>query len=176
MDMRVHPEAQGLTAEERALLDRLVVDMGPRLLAYVRSMRGRADAEELVAETFSRAADNAAALRASTRPEFYLLTIARNLCRDEIRRDRVPRARRGARDGEQAPDDLLAAAEENAALRVAVAELPAGLREVVVLRVSGGLRFEEVAELLRIPLGTALSRMHAAVRRLREKIGHVRHS
>ena len=67
-----------------------------------------------------------------------------------------------------------AAAEEDErrrALRAAVEALPEHLREIVVLRLSGELRFEDIAELLQIPLGTALSRMHAAVERLREMLG-----
>jgi DNA-directed RNA polymerase specialized sigma24 family protein len=39
------------------------------------------------------------------------------------------------------------------------------------LRLSAGLKFEVIAELLKIPLGTALSRMHAAVERLRTELG-----
>ena len=52
-----------------------------------------------------------------------------------------------------------------------MAELPESLREIVVLRLASGLKFEEIAELLHIPLGTALSRMHAAIQRLREMLG-----
>jgi DNA-directed RNA polymerase specialized sigma24 family protein len=63
--------------------------------------------------------------------------------------------------------------EEQRRLLAAVAELPQLQREVVVLRLSTELRFEDISELLRIPLGTALSRMDAAVRRLRKELGYV---
>ncbi len=173
MDMCVHHETRGLTADDRAFLDRLVTTMGPRLLAYARRMQSRTDAEDVVAETFFRAADSIAALRASPRPEFYLLSVARNLCRDQIRRNRITRAILPAPAPVPTPPECAVAAEDLAALRVAVDELPDRLREVVVLRLAGGLRFEDIAALLQISLGTALSRMHSAVERLKEKVRYV---
>ena len=166
----------GLTTDERALLDRLLTEFGPRILAYVRRTYGRQqDAEDIVAETFFRAAKNVTAVRASARPDLYLLTIARNLCRDRFRRDRhgpLPDDYlQGQPDHVPEPHENAARAEQLAALSEAVAALPENLREVVVLRLSTGLRFEELAELLKIPLGTALSRMHAAVQRLRQTLG-----
>jgi RNA polymerase sigma-70 factor (ECF subfamily) len=166
----------GLTAEDRTLVDALVAELGPRLLAYVRRVYANAqDAEDIVAETFCRAASNAAALRASGRRDLYLLTIARNLCRDGYRRQR-PRAiaderLRGEPDRAAGPAAAAEEDERRRALRAAVEALPEHLREIVVLRLSGELRFEDIAELLQIPLGTALSRMHAAVERLREMLG-----
>lgn len=160
-----------LTADDRAMLAELVREMGPRLLAYVRRVYAtREDAEDIVAEAICRAASNIEALRASPRRDLYLLTVARNLCRDGFRRQRpiaMP-ADELQRFGSAADVSAPAAeAEQSRALRAAVAALPESLREVVVLRLSTGLTFEEIAELLHVPLGTALSRMHAAVQRLR---------
>lgn len=165
-----------LSPGERELLEGLVRDMGPRLLAYVRRVYvNERDAEDIVAETFYRAATNIKSLRASERQDLYLLTIARNLCRDGFRRQRpmVPLADRALHTTERGsqPQDSLIEDEQAQRLRDAVGRLPESLREVVVLRLSGELKFEEIARLLKIPLGTALSRMHAAVRRLRETMG-----
>ncbi len=177
--MTPRPRARGqLTAQERTFLDALLAGFAPRLAAYVRRVYGNSqETEDIVAETFCRAAANVAALRASGRPEFYLLTVARNLCRDGYRRpqphtlhaESQPAPARGAAD----PAAAAATGEERESLLQAVATLPEDLREVVVLRLSGELRFEDIAELLGIPLGTALSRMHAAVERLRERMGCV---
>jgi RNA polymerase sigma-70 factor (ECF subfamily) len=177
LEMGVRPTPRGsLTADEQLLLERLFVEIGPRLAAYVRHAYGRdADAEDVVAETFCRAARNMGALRACRRQDLYLVTIVRNMCRDRFRR---PRLQWLSADGteehavqEALPADAIAGHEEVANLRAAVHDLPAGLREVVVLRLSTGLRFEEIAEVLQIPLGTALSRMHAATERLRAMLG-----
>lgn len=166
-----------LSADERTLLESLLGDVGPRLLAYVRKAFGSAlDAEEIVAETFARAADNVGVLTRCERKDLYLLTVARNLCRDEFRRRR-PEAlseaqwRASPAQG-PSPDDCLAAGEERRRLIEAFARLPQAQREVVALRLSAELKFEEIAELLHIPLGTALSRMHAALRHLRKELGY----
>lgn len=166
-----------LNAGDRALLETLLREVGPRVLAYVRRAFGElVDAEEVVAETFARAADNVAALRDCQRRDLYLLTTARNLCRDVLRRRR-PEPIADARlsqhaAGGSAPDERLANDELCRRLRAAVDRLPVPQREVVALRLSAELRFDEIADLLGIPLGTALSRMNAALCRLRKELGY----
>ena len=168
---------QALSADERALLESLLAEVGPRLMAYVRKAFGNSlDAEEIVAETFARAADNIAAVMRSERKDLYLLTVARNLCRDAFRRrrpDLLPDEQlRNWPALVTTPDERSIAAEDRQRLLDAVARLPPAQREVVVLRLSAELKFEEIAELLGIPLGTALSRMNAAVRHLRKDLGY----
>lgn len=174
--MGVRSRADGpLEADERAVLAALVRELGPRLLAYVRRVYGCGDeAEDIVAETFCRAARHVNVLRGSDRQALYVLTIARNLCRDRLRRRSRPASSNGldsAASPAADPGEAGATAEQVRALRAAVAALPEPLREVVVLRLSGGLTFQEIAELLHVPLGTALSRMHAALARLRAMLG-----
>jgi RNA polymerase sigma-70 factor (ECF subfamily) len=168
-----------LTADERALLETLLREVGPRLLGYARKAFGsRIDAEEIVAETFARAADNVAVLGQCERKDLYLLTIARNLCRDAFRRARP----NGAAERELADcanpgpavHEVTAVHEERERLLAAVGRLSPAQREVVVLRLSAELKFEEIAAVLGIPLGTALSRMDAALRQLRKDLGYVR--
>lgn len=164
-----------LNDSQRVLLDRLVRECAPRLMAYVRKLYGRGvDAEEVVAETFARATANIETLANVDRPDIYLLTVARNLCRDQFRRQR-PEAISDERCNDLphrhgSPAEIVGGVERQEALRSAVAALPDAFREVVVLRMTAELSFEEIAKLLHIPLGTALSRMHAAVGRLREAL------
>lgn len=165
-----------LTADERVRLDALVHHVAPRLYAYVRRFHGPgSDVDEIVAESFCRAALNCDAVFRSDRPELYVFTIARNLCRDRIRRRSIDYGadERLAElaDAADGPGDELTTREQRRALGAAVADLPHEQREIVVLRLSGELRFEDIASLLGIPLGTALSRMHAAVQNLREQMG-----
>jgi RNA polymerase sigma-70 factor (ECF subfamily) len=168
---------QALSADQRALLESLLEAVGPRLLAYVRKAFGNSlDAEEIVAETFARAADNIVALACSKRKDLYLLTVARNLCRDAFRRRRpdllTDEQLRDQPATAAAPHERSMAAEDRQRLLDAVSRLPQAQREVVVLRMSAELKFEEIAELLGIPLGTALSRMNAALRQLRKELDH----
>ena len=173
--MGARPETRRpLTADERELLHVLVRRCGPRLLGYVRRTFGpRIDAEEVVAESFCRAAANIETLRGCERHDLYLLTIARNLCRDHLRRRANADPEEPLCDhdaGVPTPAETVDQDERRQALLAAVARLPESQREVVTLRLSGTLKFEEIAELLDVPLGTVLSRMHAAVQKLRRNL------
>ncbi len=53
-------------------------------------------------------------------------------------------------------------------VRLAVASLPPGMRDVVELGVFQDLPYAEVAEILGIPAGTVKSRMFNALRKLKE--------
>lgn len=54
-----------------------------------------------------------------------------------------------------------------------VAGLPVRMRDVISLRIGSGMSYGEIAEVLGIPEGTARSRMHNAIKILREKSGIV---
>ncbi len=58
-------------------------------------------------------------------------------------------------------------AERAQILAKAIDQLPDDERQVVWLRIREDLSFREIAELLNTPLGTILSRMHEARKRLR---------
>ena len=55
-------------------------------------------------------------------------------------------------------------------VRQAIDELPEAQRQIVCLRIYDEKTFAEIAEELQIPLGTALSRMRAAVSKLKERL------
>ena len=57
-------------------------------------------------------------------------------------------------------------AEREAAIAAALNQLPGDQREVVVLRIWGGLSFAQIGEALSIPLNTAVSRYRYALGRL----------
>ena len=69
-----------------------------------------------------------------------------------------------------APEAGLQRKEAVEAARSAIHDLSEGLREVFLLRVSGGLTFESIAESLAIPVGTAKTRMRRALIKLRSNL------
>ncbi len=74
---------------------------------------------------------------------------------------------------EARPTEAPAGAEQAEALvavREAVAALSPEHREVFALAQGEGLRYQEIAEILRIPLGTVKSRMHAAMHAIRHHL------
>ena len=166
-----------LNYDDRAMLEGLVRTDGPRLLAYVRRAFGPLDAEDVVAETFCRAAARIDGLWKCERRDLYLLTIARNIRRDGFRRRRPAPASQQFLDSLPSalsePNESIERAERRRVVNEALARLSDSQREIIALRFSAELKFDEIATLLDIPLGTALSRAHAALGQLRERIGHV---
>jgi RNA polymerase sigma-70 factor (ECF subfamily) len=72
-------------------------------------------------------------------------------------------------DADVSPDDLPAEpAAEGLPLDAALGELSSERREVVTLRFVDDLSLEEIAAALAIPLGTVKSRLHLAIKQLRD--------
>jgi RNA polymerase sigma-70 factor (ECF subfamily) len=106
-----------------------------------------------------------------------LLTIVRNVCYSQLRRDR--------REPECAPfdDDTHGStydpADANALawrevkselLRQGLERLPAEFREVIVLHELEGMTYREIATVAEIPLGTVMSRLARARRKLQAEL------
>ena len=69
------------------------------------------------------------------------------------------------------PEDELDRHESEQRLQECLSELSESEREVILLRHYSDLSFREIAGMLEIPLGTALSRAHRALARMREQLG-----
>jgi RNA polymerase sigma factor (sigma-70 family) len=69
------------------------------------------------------------------------------------------------------PEAKLIAKADGARLASAIAALPIEFRETFVLRDIQGLEYREIAEITGVPLGTVMSRLARARRRLIESIG-----
>lgn len=143
---------------------------GP-LYLYACSLSGDATrAEDLVQEAFVRLLSaGPGRLQDSVRP--FLYAIVRNLTRDESRRSSVERGHASAvalrairTDG--VDRERLKRLEE--AVEVALRKLPAEQREAVVLKIYAGMTFDEIAEVVGIPQGTAISRYQYAIGKLGE--------
>ena len=144
---------------------------GAALVLFARQWASsHADAEDAVQEGFvrfwrcrKRADDATAYLYACVRG------VAIEMSRSSLRRGRREHA--GARD-ERSP--LFACPVEQDERRVAIesalAELPAPQREVVVMKIWGGLTFPQIAAALDVPSDTAASRYRYAVAKLREQL------
>ncbi|HKQ61366.1 MAG TPA: sigma-70 family RNA polymerase sigma factor [Candidatus Polarisedimenticolaceae bacterium] len=98
----------------------------------------------------------------------WLVRMARNACIDRLRRIKARPPARGVpvEDSQLvAADDPQRSAEgqeREQLLRRAVATLSADKREVLLLKEIQGLKLEEVAQLLGVPLGTVKSRCNRA--------------
>jgi RNA polymerase sigma-70 factor (ECF subfamily) len=77
-------------------------------------------------------------------------------------RDEVP----GGREHEESPEERFERRELRRVVARAIDQLPDGARETLVLREVEGLSYAEIAEVLGIPKGTVMSRLHYARRRV----------
>lgn len=156
----------------RALYERYA----PRVYGLGLVMLGdRAASEDLVQDTFVklwRGAERFDAARG--RLDAYVLMVARSLAIDALRR-RVAESRSVRRlgtpseaDTRPGPEDVATIGDLAARARRAMTRLSAEQRSALELAYFGGRTTAEVAELEGIPLGTAKTRIHAALLRLRE--------
>jgi RNA polymerase sigma-70 factor (ECF subfamily) len=71
----------------------------------------------------------------------------------------------------ETPETLLVQKTERAQVTAAIARLPLGFREVLVLREIEDLAYEDIARVLEIPKGTVMSRLSRARRQLQQILG-----
>jgi RNA polymerase sigma-70 factor (ECF subfamily) len=142
---------------------------GPALVLLARTWAATAqDAEDIVQESFVRF------WPARTRVEDPIAYLFRCVKRSSLNwvRARGRRARREAAaarpEGEPLFDGPLEQAERRAAVAAALGSLPDSQREVLVMRIWGGLTFPQIAEALGIPADTASSRFRYGRDKLRE--------
>ena len=144
-------------------LEVLYRETGPALLAYFqrRPALGVA-AEDLLQDTFVRAFKQLERLNASVSPRAYLFGIARHVGLDALRKSApVVELNEALMPTEEQGDPRLEA------MRSAIAELPPMQREVLELKLQHELSYEEIADVLKVPIGTVRSRLHYAVLSLR---------
>ena len=143
-----------------------------------------ADAGDLVQEAFLRVYRALRRVEPDAPLERWLYRIVSNLHIDLLRKR--PRTRvesldapvetargevsREIADLESSPEAILDREQLDAAIQRALGTLPQELRLVVVLSDIEGLAYEEIATMLRIPLGTVKSRLHRARQTLQQRL------
>jgi RNA polymerase sigma-70 factor (ECF subfamily) len=136
---------------------------GPALLAYLRRSFGP-HAEDLLQESFLHALCSHDQCFQADSPRAFLFGIARNVGLSALRKSRSTRPLVDVPAPLEKEDPALAA------MRVAIRALPDQIRETLELRLRDELSYEEIAAVLQIPLGTVRSRLHTALKLLREQL------
>jgi RNA polymerase sigma-70 factor, ECF subfamily len=151
-----------------------------RLYPTVLRLTGRPeDALDVLQEAFLKAFEKLGSFHGDSSFYTWIYRIAVNLALSDRRKKRVAR-RREDRQGEpmDPPDDPsqtdptlpLERAERDNRIQAALRALAPDHRAVVVLKDLDGLRYEEIAETLGVPIGTVRSRLHRARLELRERL------
>lgn len=179
-DVATRELAMRAIAGDRAALAALLSAHARDVATLCHHVAGAADARDAAQESLERIVRELARFDPS-RGAFrsWALTVARNVCRDRLRRRGLER---GAfdRDGdEQAasavgalpdPERLAIARQGASSLSRALEELPESMREAVLMFHVGEASYEEIARALEVPIGTVMTWLHRGRQRLRAAI------
>ncbi|KQY15345.1 RNA polymerase sigma factor [Rhizobium sp. Root482] len=153
-------------AAESSEFRRNLVGVLPRLRRFAMTLtRNAADADDLVQEACERAITRHHLWNGEGRLESWIYAMTRNLWIDEIRKRKV---RGGAGTIDVSEQDALSveASAEKAIyanqLQKMVLSMPEGLASVFLLVNVEGHSYREAADILKIPIGTVMSRLSAA--------------
>lgn len=150
-----------------SILENLYREIGSSLRSYLfhRSGQNHAVADDLLQDVFVQAARRLDRLTEARSPRAWLYVIARNVAVTAFRK--TPRESALDRDivDRRSVDNTAAMA-----IRESIDGLSAQDREILELRLRENLSYAEIADTLHVPIGTVRSRLHAAVRRLRDSV------
>ena len=137
--------------------------------------RDPADADDVVQEAYLRAFKFFDGFQGGD-SRAWILKIVRNTCYTWLQKNRsneivyeLDEELHEAPTGN--PEADLIATVDRQMLKALLQELPAPFREVVVLRDIEGLSYKEVAAITEMPLGTVMSRLARARKRLQDQVG-----
>ena len=142
------------------------------------------EAEDLTQDIFLKVFRSLATFDRRANFQTWLISVSRNLCIDHYRSVRKERETM-ARDvdaselspvsRERGPEGQLEQVKLKQLIQTALGELPAALRQAVVLRDLQELSYQEIADQLRLPEGTVKSRINRGRLELARQLRHLQH-
>ena len=156
-----------------------------------RMVRDRELAEDLAQETFVKALNAIATYRPEFKFSSWIFKIANNAAIDHLRRreldtlsldgspnaatpDQVEATILQVGDRSENPLEELQARELGTAIELAISRLRPEYRSCILLRHVDGRPYEEIAEILGLPLGTVKTYIHRARHELRDALAHLK--
>lgn len=156
-----------------------------------RMVRDRELAEDLAQETFIKALNAIESYRPEFKFSSWIFKIANNSAIDHLRRreldtlslDGSPHAETPDAieatvlqigDRQETPLETVEAKELGGAIEVAIARLRPEYRACILLRHVEGRAYEEIAEIMGLPLGTVKTYIHRARNELRQLLAHLK--
>ena len=157
---------------EEAAFQELVDQYKDLVFAVIaRTVQDRARAEDLAQDVFLRVHRGLPYFRGEARLSTWLYRIAANVC-TEARSRQAPQIslddeRTSERVRPVAADRHASDLELSDRLEKAIARLPANQRLMIAAHYLKGVRYEDLAEALRLPLGTVKTQLYRAKQQLR---------
>ncbi len=163
----------------------------PVFSLILRMVRDRQLAEDLAQETFIKALNAIATYKPEYKFSSWIFKIANNAAIDQLRRREVDTLSIDGAPNATSADDIeatalqvgdkgetplaeLEARELGTHIERAIAQLRPEYRSCIMLRHVEGLAYEEIAQLLDLPLGTVKTYIHRARHELRDMLAHLR--
>jgi RNA polymerase sigma-70 factor (ECF subfamily) len=163
----------------------------PVFSLVLRMVRDRQLAEDLAQETFVKALNAIATYRPEYKFSSWIFKIANNAAIDHLRRREVNTLSLDGAPNATSQDDIEATAlqvgdktetplaelesrELGSAIERAIGQLRPEYRSCILLRHVEGLAYEEIAQMLDLPLGTVKTYIHRARHELRGMLAHLR--
>jgi RNA polymerase sigma-70 factor (ECF subfamily) len=166
-------------AGDSAAFGRLVGLYQDRLYNSLLRVTGSADdAGDIAQDAFVQAYAKLDSFRGSSAFYTWLYRIAYNLAMSQARRRHKAASLEAIKsnlgeepiDGQPTPEANLERREQVDMVRAALAELSPDYRAILVLREIDGCRYDEIAEILELPVGTVRSRLFRARKHLRDQL------
>ncbi|MGZ4430019.1 MAG: RNA polymerase sigma factor [Gaiellales bacterium] len=160
---------------DRRALEALVVRHAPgvrRLAGYLLS--DRQDAEDAAQEALAKLCTRIGQFRGESRFNTWLYSLVANTCRDvgerQRRRRHQPIEMVAEPAGSDEPHDLAMQRAARRALALRMADLSTDQRQVMVMKDVLSLSYEEIAEVLEMPVGTVKCHAHRGRARMRRAL------
>ncbi len=178
------PIRQALEGDQKAYEAILNRFRGQIFNLIYRMVRNKIEAEDLTQETFIKAFNALATFNAEYAFSTWLYKIAVNNCIDHFRKKRLKTYPIDnpiqAKDGElqrefpdttfQGPETRLLSREKSFQIQEAIDSLPEKYKTAIVLRHSEDQSYEEIADQLKIPIGTVKVRIFRAREMLKKRL------
>jgi RNA polymerase sigma-70 factor, ECF subfamily len=182
-----HGEARRLAegARDRVRFEEEALDLADQVYSVARHLSGsKEEAEDLVQETYARAFRSWRSFTPGTNLRAWLMRILTNLNIDRGRRkQRTPdtqpleegdyylynRLSDALPEGNPQEEQVLRRLSQNDAVN-ALSAVPHDFRDVVVLVDIGDFSYQDAAQILDIPIGTVMSRLHRGRRILKKEL------
>ena len=183
--------ARALKGDESAYGELLERFRRPVFSLIYRMIGDREQAEDLAQESFVKAFNNLDSYNPSYRFSSWLFKIANNHAIDYLRRARLstvsihgsPHAVDAEREEEtrivletpdESPEQEFLAVQLGGEIERAIALLRPDYRTAVILRHIENRPYEEIAEIMEVPIGTVKTFLHRARAELRQALAHLR--
>ncbi|CAA9359913.1 MAG: hypothetical protein AVDCRST_MAG68-4337 [uncultured Gemmatimonadetes bacterium] len=156
-----------------------------------RMLRDREQAEDLAQETFVRVFNHIDRYDPKYKFSSWIFKIATNLTIDHIRKkevatvsidgsryavtaDEIEASTISVASDDENPEELLEAKELGSSIEEAIGGLRAEYRTAILLRHVEGREYQEIADIMGLPLGTIKTFIHRARKELQGKLAHLR--